>query len=464
MTKLVRRAFLGQLGACATGAVAGGLALSEAAHAAKPFAASGLRGSLDATQFGVRPDAFDDQSRLLQKVLDKAAREDRPVFLPPGVYIVSNINLPARTRLMGIAGTSRIIYGGGGAFLSGTGCDLIEMSGITLDGANRPMGETYGGLLYARACPRVTIESCDFTGSQTSGLSLDTCGGHVERSRMTGAAGLAGLFSVNATGLAIRDNVVSDCANGGILVHRWEDGEDRTIISGNRIENIAARQGGTGQQGNGINLFRTNGVMVSNNHVSDCAFSAIRANSASNAQMVGNTCLRSGETAVYAEFQFQGSMIANNIVDGGTIGISIANFNEGGRLAVCANNLVRNMKTDGPYPAEVAGFGIGIFAEADTNVIGNVVEGAPKYGIGLGWGPYLRNVMAANNIVREAGKGIAVSVVDGAGQTSITGNIFDKVRDGGVIGHRWTEAVTRDLVGGKRQPFPHLTVERNSVS
>ncbi|MEL6702193.1 MAG: hypothetical protein AAFO58_11045, partial [Pseudomonadota bacterium] len=90
MTKLARRAFLGQLGACATGAIAGGLALSEAAHAAKPFAASGLRGSLDATQFGVRPDAFDDQSRLLQKVLDKAAREDRPVFLPPGVYIVSN--------------------------------------------------------------------------------------------------------------------------------------------------------------------------------------------------------------------------------------------------------------------------------------------------------------------------------------------------------------------------------------
>jgi hypothetical protein len=73
--------------------------------------------------------------------------------------------------------------------------------------------------------------------------------------------------------------VVRDCANGGILVHRWSVGEDATIVARNRVMRIAARAGGTGQNGNGINIFRAGNVMVTDNHVSDCAFSAIRANS-----------------------------------------------------------------------------------------------------------------------------------------------------------------------------------------
>ena len=460
-----RRLFLKSLGAMATTMPLFGTVSPQPVAAAENLTLRpvNLRGSIDVSKFGVKPDVFDDQSKLLQRVLDKAAREDKPVFLPPGTYVVSNINLPARTRLIGISGTSRLIYGGGGALLSGVGCELIEMNGLTLDGANRLLGDDFGGLLHARACPRVLIDNCDFTGSKGTGLSLDTCGGRIERSRISGADGVSGLFSVNASGLSIQDNLVSDCSNGGILVHRWSVGPDNTIVSGNRVQRIFARGGGTGQRGNGINLFRANGVIVADNHISDCAFSAVRANSASNCQIRGNTCLRSGETAIYAEFAFQGSIITNNIVDGATIGVSIANFNEGGRLAICANNLIRNLKTDGPYPAEVAGFGIGIFAEADTTVTGNVIEGAPKYGIGLGWGPYLRNVIAANNIIREVGEGIAVSVVKGAKNTSITGNIIENARLGGIIGHEWANPVTRDLSSGKRKPFPHLTIERNVI-
>ncbi len=439
--------------------------LSDVAAAqGKPLQTAQLRGSLDASKFGVLPDTHDDQSQLLQTVLEKAASEDKPVYLPPGTYVVSNINLPSRTRVLGVSGTSRIIYGGGGAMLSGSDCELVEMSGIVLDGANRAMGDPFGGLLNARACPRVLIDNCDFVGSSGCGISLDLCGGRVERSRLSGALGVAALYSVNATGLAIQNNEVFDCANGGILVHRWKQGEDATILSGNRIRRIAAAGGGTGQRGNGINLFRADAVIVSNNHITDCAFSAIRANSASNAQITGNTCLRSGETAVYAEFSFEGSVIANNIVDGGTIGISIANFDQGGRLAVCANNLVRNLRLDGPYPAEYAGFGIGIYSEAETSLTGNVIEGAPRYGMMLGWGSYLRNVVASNNIVRDAATGIAVSVVTGAGKTSISGNVISETPRGAVVGHEWAKAVTGDLAGSKRAAFPHLTVERNVVS
>ena len=253
---------------------------------------------------------------------------------------------------MGISGTSRILYGGGGNLLSGLGCERVELSGLVLDGLNRPLGDEMAGLLTVRACANVQIDDCEFMGSKGAALSLDTCGGRIERNSISGADGVAGIYSVNATGLSVTNNHVADCSNGGILIHRWQAGDDNSIITGNRVERIGARLGGTGQQGNGINLFRSNGVIVSNNHVSDCAFSSIRANSASNATDNRKYLLRSGETAIYSEFSFQGSLIANNIVDGGTTGISIANFNEGGRLSVCANNLVRNLSTDGPYKAE----------------------------------------------------------------------------------------------------------------
>ena len=87
------------------------------------------------------------------------------------------------------------------------------MHGITLDGANRPLGDEFAGLLHARACPQVYVENCAFDGSQGAAISLDTCGGRIERTRISGVDGVAGLYSVNATGLSIQDNHVTDCSN-----------------------------------------------------------------------------------------------------------------------------------------------------------------------------------------------------------------------------------------------------------
>lgn len=422
-----------------------------------------LRGALDATQFGVRPDTSDDQSSFFQGILDKASKEDKPVYLPPGNYRISNVNLPERTRLMGLAGTARLIYSGGGAMLSALGCKQLVLDGIAFDGANRTLFEEYGGLLYARNCPDIQIKDCSFVGSLRSGISLDTCGGAVRNCQISGAAGLAGFFSVNGSGLTVSSNHISDCGNGGILIHRWQQGGDNTVVVNNRVTRINARDGGTGQRGNGINLFRADGVLVSGNHISDCAFSAVRANSANNASINGNTALNSGETALYAEFSFEGSNISNNIVDGATMGVSIANFNEGGRLAVCANNLIRNLKTEAPYPQEVQEFGIGIGVEADTAVTGNVIENAPVAGLTLGWGSYLRNVLASNNIIRTSGVGIAVSVVDGAKTTVINSNLMQGCERGGIIGHDHTKAVTRELAGQAVSKFTHLKLSNNTV-
>ncbi|GAB2204629.1 TIGR03808 family TAT-translocated repetitive protein [Roseibium sp. ROS1] len=337
----------------------------------------------------------------------------------------------------------------------------VGLTGITFDGANRSIGDFTEGLLHFINVKNVTLDNCEITGSSKMGLLLDRCSGRVENCRISGAAE-AGVRSNEANGLAITGNTVTDCANGGIWVHRWREGEDGTIVSGNRVERIGARYGGTGQFGNGINVFRAHGVMVSNNRVADCAFSAIRSNAGSNVQIIGNSCLRSGETAIYSEFGFQGAVIANNIVDGGTIGISIANFMDGGRMAVCSGNLIRNIKKEGPYPPEVAGFGIGIAVEADTTLTGNVVEGAPKFGLMLGWGPYMRNIAASQNVVRDCGTGIAVTVVDGAGAAVITNNIVQGSHQGAINGYRWLEKATGEL--NNVSEFDNLTVHGNQIA
>jgi uncharacterized secreted repeat protein (TIGR03808 family) len=454
-----RRLLAGAAGLAATGIPVVG----AAARSLAGIENAALRGSINATELGLRTDTSDDQSNAFSRMLREASERDRPVFLPAGTYVVSNLSLPGRVRLSGVPGATRIVYGGGGHLMRAENAEHLELNGLVLDGANQWLADYAEGLVELHGIAHLAIDKCTISGSARNGLVMERVAGRIERSTISGAAD-AGIWSVQASGLTITGNTVSDCANGGILVHRWQAGEDGTIVTGNRVERIGARSGGTGQYGNGINAFRATNVVIAGNLVSDCAFSAIRANSASNLQINGNTCLRSGETGLYAEFAFEGAVIGNNIVDGAANGISIVNFNEGGRMAICSGNIVRNLSTTGPYPAENGGFGTGISVEADTTVTGNVVENAPLWGLQLGWGPFLRNVIATGNVIRNAATGIAVSVVEGAGSAIISDNVIDGARNGAVIGHRWKDAVTGDLSAIDNAGYAHLTVARNHVS
>lgn len=452
---LSRRAML-------TGGLAALAASAPPARAAVRVA--DLRGTIDVAEFGVRPNASDDQSRLLQTAIDAAASRGRALFLPGGRYTVANLRLPSGIRLVGLPGQTRFDYqGGGGHLLYCEKGAAVGLEGIRFDGGNRLLGEYTPALLHFVDVDDLEIAGCAITGSAKSALALDRCGGRILGNRISGA-GDAGIRSIEATGLSITDNHVHDCGNAGILVYRWQAGEDGSLVSGNRIERIAARSGGTGQNGNGINVFRAHGVVVRGNRVTDCAFSAIRSNAGSNIVIQGNSCLRSGETAIYSEFGFQGAVIADNLVDGGAIGISIANFLDGGRLANCSGNLVRNIVNTGPYPAEVQGFGIGIAVEADTVLTGNVVDSVARFGLHMGWGEYLRDVSATSNVVRGAPTGVAVTVVEGAGPAVIASNLISGADKGAVVGYRWTEAATGDLTrGGAADGFDHLAIRDNLV-
>ena len=438
-----------------TGAVPTSMLVTPAVAA--PLSSLGV----DATALGVRAGGGADQTRMLQAAIDRTAGARVPLMLGPGDYRIGELQLPTGTQLIGVRGATRLIFTGGKALIAATGADHLTLACLVLDGANKPLPET-GGLVVLSQGRDVRITDCEIVGSSRSGIVLNQVAGAITGNSIVGVGNIA-IHSLDARGLTIQGNTVRDAGNGGILVMRSVKGDDGTLILDNRLENIMARSGGEGQFGNAINVFRAGNVIVRGNHINKAAFSAVRANATSNVQIVGNIAVDLGEVAIYSEFTYDGTMIANNTVDGAAIGISLANFYDGGRLAVVQGNLIRNLKPNRPPRTEPGdGVGNGIFAEADTAITGNVIENAPNTGIWLGWGPYQRDVSITGNVVRNAKYGIAASVSKGAGNAIISGNLIAGARQGAIVGTEFAKTVTGDLA---REParYAHLEISSNRV-
>jgi uncharacterized secreted repeat protein (TIGR03808 family) len=416
---------------------------------------------LDAAHFGVRAGAAGDQSGALQRAIDQAAQARVPLMLAPGVYRAGGLTLPAGANLAGIRGATRLILTQGPSLLSAEHADTVSLSGLMLDGGGRTLAQGRA-LVHFDDVKAVRIAECEIAGAGGNGVTLQSCDGEVTHSVITGAADNA-LFCNDSRGLLIAANIIAKSGNGGIRLWQSDKRSDGSTIADNRIEDTGARGGGTGENGNAINVFRAADVIVRGNHIRNAAFSAIRGNSASNIQIIGNNCSALDEVAIYSEFGFEGAVIADNVVDGAETGISVTNFNEGGRLATVRGNIVRNLGTRrANRPPDEAGVGIGV--EADTVVSGNVIERAPRAGISAGWGQYLRNVAITGNIVREAGFGVAVSVVAGAGVAVISGNLFAGMVRGAIVGMEWQKVATGDLALAGAERYPQLRISGNQVT
>jgi uncharacterized secreted repeat protein (TIGR03808 family) len=412
---------------------------------------------LDAAYFGVRAGAPGDQSGALQRAIDEAARTRVPLLLAPGVYRTGGLTLPRGAQLAGVPGATRLTYTQGPSLLSAEHTETISLSGLTLDGGNQmlPAGRA---LAHFDDIKSIRITECEIAGAGGNGITLESCDGEVTHSTITGAAQGA-LYCNDGRGLIIADNTVLKSGNNGIQVWQSDRRYDGTLIADNRVEDTTARAGGSGQYGNAISIFRAGNVIVRGNHIRNAAFSAIRGNSASDIQIVGNNCAELGEVAIYSEFGFQGAVIADNVIDGTETGISITNFDEGGRLATVTGNLVRNLRTQRPGEA-----GNGISVEVDTVVSGNVVEGAPLAAISAGWGIAMRDLAVTGNVVRKSALGVSVSVVNGTGVAVIANNIFSDTADGAIVAMEWHKKVSGDLALAGVERYPQLRIRDNQVS
>ena len=349
------------IGASAAG-VAGALAMSPDAARAAPLTSTLGR---DVTQYGVRPGSPDDQTAKLQRAIDEAARAQVPLALPPGVYRTGMLRLSNGTQLVGVRGATKFIFSGGASMLQGEGANSVGLTGITFDGGGIPLPERRG-LVHCLGGRDVRIVDCEISGSGGNGIWLEQVSGDISGNIFRKIATTA-VVSFDAMGLIVSRNTITDTNDNGIEILRTAIGDDGTLVLDNRIEDIKAGPGGSGQYGNAINAFRAGNVIVRGNRIKNCDYSAVRGNSASNIQITGNSVSNVREVALYSEFAFEGAVIANNTVDGAAVGVSVCNFNEGGRIAVVQGNIIRNLlpkRPIGTAPDDDAG--IGIYVEADS--------------------------------------------------------------------------------------------------
>ncbi len=446
------------IGASAAG-VAGALAMpTDAARAAPLTSALGR----DVTQYGVRPGSPDDQTKNLQRGIDEAARAQVPLALPPGIYRTGMLRLQGGSQLVGVRGATKLVFNGGASLLQSEGADGIGLTGLTLDGGGIAL-PTRRGLVHCLGGRDVRIADCEITDSGGNGIWFEQISGDISGNILAKIATTA-VVSFDARGLIVSRNTITGTNDNGIEILRTAIGDDGTLVADNRIEDIKAGPGGSGQYGNAINAFRAGDVIVRGNRIRNCDYSAVRGNSAPNIQITGNSVSDVREVALYSEFAFEAAVIANNTVDGAAVGVSVCNFNEGGRIAVVQGNIIRNLlpkRPIGTAPDDDAG--VGIYIEADSSVTGNVIENAPSFGIVAGWGKYLRDVAITGNVIRKAFVGIGVSVVPGAGTALVSNNMISETPRGAVVGLDHARAVTTDLSAEGAQRYAQVVVGTNAV-
>ncbi|MCX7309875.1 MAG: TIGR03808 family TAT-translocated repetitive protein, partial [Afipia sp.] len=342
------------------------------------------------------------------------------------------------------------------------GTNGISLTNLKFDGGSIKLAERRG-LIHLLNSLDIRIHDCEIVGSGGSAIWLEGVAGEV-RGNIIRKTAVTGLVSFDALGLLVAQNTIQGTSDNGIEILRNAVGDDGTIVVNNRIEDIKAGPGGSGQYGNAINAFRAGNVIVSGNRISNCDYSGVRGNSASNIQITGNSISNVREVALYSEFAFEGAIIANNTVDICAVGVSVANFNEGGRIAVVQGNIIRNIlpkRPIGTAPDDDAG--IGIVIEADAAVTGNVIENAPSFGIVAGWGKYLRDVAITGNVVRNAFIGIGVSVVPGAGTALVNNNLISGSARSAIVGLDHAKAITGELGNDTASRFAQIVFGGNAI-
>ncbi len=431
------------------GGLAAGLALpafATPARAARPIDAAG--------DFGVVAGTGEDQSARLQEALAAAQRQGVTLELPAGRIVACELQIPGGLRLIGQPGATVLAANGPRvARIEAAAGLLIEGVGFEAGG-----GEALG-VLEIGGSSGVVLRQCSFRGGPLNGIAVHDSAvviADCDFARHPNAA----IHSMDGRGLMVRGNRIADCGNAGVQIWRSASGRDGSIVTGNSIARIDWVGGGNGQNGNGVNVYLADEVIVSDNHIADCAFTAVRVNTGRNTQVRGNSCFNCGEVAIFSEFGFSGSVIADNIVDGAATGIDITNLDTGGRVATCTGNIVRNIFARSAVNPDTRP--VGIYAEADTVVANNVVETVPGVGIAVGYGPFLSNVTVSGNVVSDVDVGIGVTVVDDprVGRALVSGNLVS-ARQHGIVGLEWERIASDDLVRDAAR-YPHVTLAGNA--
>ena len=114
------------------------------------------------------------------------------------------------------------------------------------------------------------IVDCTVNATGGNGIAVLHCDGALTGNTITGS-GDNGLYCVDNAELLIAATRSAIPAMAACVSGRASSATTASIVTDNVIEDIAARAGGTGQNGNAVNVFRAANVIVRNNMIRRCA-------------------------------------------------------------------------------------------------------------------------------------------------------------------------------------------------
>ena len=258
------------------------------------------KGVIDVRQFGARGDGKTDDTKAIQRAVDTVAEERGAVFMPPGVYLSSEIQMRPDTALVGIpawnyrepGGTViRLADNNSKCLLNITNAWGATIEGVALDGSN--LGKNVHGIFlnkptYGDHEDAFRIERCQVARFSGDGVNLTRAWCFSIRHSM---------FAYNnGDGLRLR-------GWDGFIMDNWFSGNKQAGF-GAREENASVTLTGNRIEWNGqenILIAGADGYQITGNFLDragTCAI-ALRNTSESCSQMTitGNYLKRSGKLA-----------------------------------------------------------------------------------------------------------------------------------------------------------------------
>ncbi len=276
-----------------------------------------------------------DQTAALQAAFDVAAGSGTQLFLAPGIYSTSRLELKSGTHLLGITGKSILRYREGGAVLSAHRAQDIRIEGLVLDGGGRALGQE-GALLGALEVERLELSNCRFVGASANGVALKRGSARIANCHFVDMRRTA-LISEDSSTVEIAHNHIHACGDHGILVRVTDPGE--AMIANNIVDEAAT--------GIAVRSFSEGGLaVVRGNFVRNLSF---------------RKCAPSSGTGISIE---AGAWVSGNVVDNASgFGILV-----GRGEATVTDNRLRNV---------YVGIGIPANRSAGTALMtGNAIVGA----------------------------------------------------------------------------------------
>lgn len=338
---------------------------------------------VNAETFGAKGDGVTDDSQAIKDALTYCSTNNYNLVLRKGTFLINSyLTGKNNVKLIGYEGAT-LKLNNGTKILDATGVSNFMVEGIIFDGDNRGTTEELVGIF---TCTNFIMRNCTIKNAlNRNGLVIYNSDAEIRNNTITGIVGSEGIKLDTNLACVVEGNKINNCKLAGIYAQRGSKTIVNHLISRNRITNITDTSG-TGDKGNGIVLYNVGGCTISDNFISDTAWSGIRVNSSDDNIITANRVLRSNDWGIYVEFNSVNNLVMSNSVVDSKSGITTTNADVGAKMNSVIGNHLRNITT---YAIDV---------ELNCVVSNNQIDGA-LFGIRLGYGAYGRKVICTNNVI-----------------------------------------------------------------